>query len=232
VGGGAVTANESALSFISHTLFEINYAGEVGGALACLFKGIVEFSGVTLLIKNKATKEGGGALLGAVNSEFVITGSVLFKNNICTNGYGGAISLTGESRITFSNSTTFESNWAEMGGTIYLRNSEVNLKQHVTITTSHNRAKYFGGAIFHMDNIKYLQCIFFMGEFYSEDLVLISLPSYFLELDSFSPGEIYNPPLYEISSYNDSAGLENLESTYVQSTQPMQTLGMVNNPLP
>ena len=63
------------------------------------------------------------------------------------------VSLTGNSRITFSNNATFESNWAEMGGGMYIRHSNVIMKQHANITTRHNHARYYGGAPFHEDNI-------------------------------------------------------------------------------
>ena len=206
--GGAITAEASSISFNGHTLFEGNYAEVEGGAVAGLVRVAFIFSGVTIFVNNNATTEGGGAILGTVDTELLLNGSVFFKNNNCTSCYGGAISLTGRSRITICEITTFKSNWGEMGGAMYLRDSNVILKQNSSIITLHNSAKYYGGAIFHMDNINYFQCNFAINMEYQKSDVLILLPDCFLELENFKFSQSIKTTLYEIYSYNDSAGID------------------------
>ena len=203
--GGAILAQVSSLSFTGHTLLKKNYATTEGGAIVGLVRSKLVFSGVTFFIRNNATTEGGGAMKAAIESEIVMSGLVLFKNNNCTTGYGGAVSLIKGSRITLSDSITFESNWAEMGGAMYLRDSTLVLKQNVTVITSNNRARYFGGALFHEDNINYFQCNFAMEGSSKED-VLNLLPNCFLILDGLALSESGNSALCAIHSYNDSAG--------------------------
>ena len=202
--GGAITAEASSISFNGHTLFEGNYAEVEGGAVAGLVRVTFIFSGVTIFVNNNATTEGGGAILGTVDTELLLNGSVFFKNNNCTSCYGGAISLTQRSCITICNITTFESNWGEMGGAMYLRDSNIILQQHSSIVTLHNRAKLYGGAIFHMDNINYFQCNFAEHHGPKEE-VLISLPDCFLQLENFKFSQSSKS---EIHSCNDSAGID------------------------
>ena len=204
VAGGALMAQVSSLSFSGYTLFQENFAEQEGGAVTGLYRASFLFTGVTLFIGNKATTEGGAAILGAIESEFNISGYALFRRNNCTTCYGGAASLSGESRMTLSDNITFEHNWAEMGGALYIRDSTVVLKQHSTLVTSHNHARYFGGAIFHMDNINSFQCEFVMGQL-SLVLALITLPGCFLRLDEFDFSG--NAP-YDVFSYNDTAGFD------------------------
>ena len=206
--GGAITAEASLVSFTGHTLFEGNYAEVEGGAVAGLVRVAFIFSGVTIFVNNNATTEGGGAILGTVHTELLLNGSVFFKNNNCTSCYGGAISLTGRSCITICEITTFESNWGEMGGAMYLRDSNVILKQNSSIIMLHNSAKYYGGAIFHVDNINYFQCNFVAKHYGQKEEVLISLPDCFLELENFKFSQSSKSTLYEIHSYNDSAGID------------------------
>ena len=206
--GGAITAEASSVSFAGHTLFQDNSAVIEGGAIAGIVQTKLSFSGVTDFINNKAETEGGGAILGSIHMELIISGSVLFKNNNCTTCYGGAISLTGKSSITIFNIVTFESNWGEMGGAIYLRDSNVVLKKNATLVTSRNHARYYGGAIFHMDYIDYYQCDFSISATYQWGSILFSLPDCFLELDGFEFTESSNSPSYEIHSYDDSAGID------------------------
>ena len=205
--GGAITAEASLVSFAGNTLFEENYAIIEGGAVAGLVRVHFIFSGVTIFVNNNATTEGGGAILGTVHTELLLNGSILFKNNNCTSCYGGAISLTGRSRITICDNITFESNWGEMGGAMYLRDSNVIMKQHSSIITLYNSAKFYGGAIFHMDNINYYQCNFTSIK-YQKGAVLFSLPDCFLELENFKFNSSNESTLYEIHSYNDSAGID------------------------
>ncbi len=193
--GGVVSAELSSIVFSGHTLFEENFGIAIEGGASAPF----------VVIDSITTSECGGAVLGMVESEFVMSGSVLFRGNNCTLGSGGALALIGNSRITFSGNITFEHNWAEMGGAIYLRDSTVILKQQTTIVSRHNYAKYYGGAIFHVDTFNYFQCGFSMSTNYQKPDILFTLRRCFLELEEFK----FNSSVpYEIWSYNDLAGID------------------------
>ena len=126
------------MSFTGFTWFEENYAPIVGGAIALIVRVNVAFSGFTCFINNSATTESGGAILAAVETNIFVSGSIIFRENSCTACYGGAVSLALESHIIFSGSARFESNFAEMGGGMYLRSSTLTLKQHSSIVTLNN----------------------------------------------------------------------------------------------
>ena len=203
--GGAITAEASSISFTGHTLFEGNYAEVEGGAVIGLFRVAFIFSGVTIFVNNKVKEGGGGAIVGTINTKLLLNGSVLFKFNNCTSCYGGAIALTDRSHVTICDRVIFESNWGEMGGAMYLRDSNIILQQHSSIVTLHNRAKY-GGAIFHMDDINKYQCSFSILSTDREKF--IRLPECFLELENLKFSQSNKSTLYEIHSYYDSAGID------------------------
>ena len=52
----------STVTFSGYTLFESNYAFQIGGAIAALVKSNVLFSGITKFIRNDAKKDFGGAI--------------------------------------------------------------------------------------------------------------------------------------------------------------------------
>ena len=81
---------------------------------------------------------------------------------------------------------------------MYLRDSNIILQQHSSIVTLHNRAKYYGGAIFHMDNINKYQCSFVISTYREK---FIRLPECFLELENLKFSQSNKSTLYEIHSY-------------------------------
>ena len=81
-------------------------------------------------------------------------------NNNCTTCYGGEISVTSKSAVEIFDFETFKNNSAQMGGAIYIRFSTMYLNQGAKMETIGNHADWFGGGIFHMDNIDYFQCDF------------------------------------------------------------------------
>ena len=135
-----------------------------------------------------------------INTKLLLNRSVLFKNNNC-----GAIASTDKSHITVCDSVTFESNWGEMGGAMYLRDSNIILQQHSSIVTLYNRATLYGDVIFHMDNINKYQCSFAVSTYRGK---LIQLPECFLELENLKFSQSNKSTLYEIHSCNDSAGID------------------------
>ena len=190
-----------------------NVAAMEGGALAGLVSTTLSFTGVTFFFNNNATSEGGGAILATVHTELLMSGYVVFRKNNCTAGYGGAISLTQNSRMIISDTVAFENNWAEMGGAVYFRDSSMILKQYSILVTRQNNAKYYGGALFHMDSINYYQCNFHLNTSYTMntalmDMILILLPDCFLELENFRFNLNLKSSVYQIHSYNDSAGID------------------------
>ena len=184
--GGAVTAQISVLSFSGTTIFKDNYAYMEGGALAGFVMSKISFVGNTKFINNRADEEGGGAILLTVHTKLELHGSVLFLNNNCTTCYGGAISVTSASEIEIFDFVTFKNNSAQMGGAIYLRFSTITLNQGATMETIENHADWFGGGIFHMDNIDYYQCDFTTHANNIQGVILFFLPDCFLRFRNFS----------------------------------------------
>ena len=210
--GGALSAEISSIVFKGYTMFEQNYAVTEGGVIAGWVNTNISFSGVTIFINNSATDVGGGAIVLTVHTELWMSGYVQFIKNNCTSCYGGAISLTQNCRMIISGNITFESNWAEMGGAIYFRDSTMVLKQGTTVITKQNHAKYFGGAFFHEDNINFNQCNFSLNSSTPLNLpimdeILILLPDCFVELENFMFHNSTNS-LYQIQSHNESAGTD------------------------
>ena len=210
--GGALSAEISSILFKGYTIFEQNYAVTEGGVIAGIINTKISFSGVTIFMNNSATVEGGGAILVTVHTELWMSGYVLFTKNNCTSCYGGAISITQSCRMIMSGKITFESNWAEMGGAVYFRDSTMVLKQGTTVVTKKNHAKYYGGGFFHEDNINYYQCNFYLNtstplNLQTMDEIIIMLPDCFVELENFMFHNSTNS-LYQIQSHNDSAGID------------------------
>ena len=210
--GGALSAEISSIIFKGYNIFEQNYAVSEGGVIAGWANTNISSSGVTIFINNSATDEGGGAIVLTVHTELWMSGYVQFIKNNCTSCFGGAISLTQNCRMIISGNITFESNWAEMGGAVYFRDSTMILKQGTTVITKQNHAKYFGGAFFHEDNINYNQCNFYLNTSTPLNLpimdgILILLPDCFVELENFMFHDGTNS-LYQIQTHNDSAGTD------------------------
>ena len=203
--GGALFAEASTVSFFGNTLFQDNYAFIEGGAIAGFVQTTI-FAGDTRFINNIAYLQGGAAVLLRMHVKSEMHGSVLFENNNCirTTCFGGAISVTDASEVEIFDSVTFKNNSAQLGGAIYMRTSTIVLNPGARMESIDNYAKFFGGGIYHYDNINYYQCHFAMNARYSQiGIPLILLPECFLRFKNFS---FTNAPLYQILSINDTAG--------------------------
>ncbi len=196
--GGGITTKKATVCFSGVTKFEENSALESGGAMSVEYMSRVSFSGETSFINNKAGYYG-GAIHGYTGNEILFKGISLFENNKAEKTGGGAIYVA-DSHITFENKVTFNFNFAPNGGAMYFENgATLNLNRQVLLTTSHNYATQYGGAIYHYDSISPIQCAFLMDE-ETEDQT-VTLPDCFLNLLGYNN----NSDLYAINSYNDSA---------------------------
>ena len=206
--GGALFAEVSAVSFLGNTLFQDNFAYVEGGAIAGFVQTTIIFAGDTRFINNIAYSQGGAAVLLRMHVKSEMHGSVLFENNNCIRPtcYGGALSVRDASGLEIFDSVTFKNNSAQLGGAIYVRTSTIVLNPGARMESIDNYAQFFGGGIYHYDNINYYQCHFAMNATYLQiGIPSILLPDCFLRFKNFS---FTNASLYQILSINDTAGLD------------------------
>ncbi len=140
----------------------------------------------------------GGAIYG-LYSHFTVSGVTLFKHNTATSEGGAFFTIGGT--VTLKGAVTFTSNTAQRGGAIYFQDeTSLILRPGTNLSTSHNHATKYGGAIHKRDSITLIQC-----SFDGNNTNLISfLPQCFLQIDEIANSIIS----VSINSYNDSAGID------------------------
>ena len=197
----AVFVAKSNISFSGGTKMHRN-VGELGGGIRAIDSSVF-ITGTAVFEENYASNDNGGAIF-MFTAHLNLNGIVLFESNEAFEN-GGAISAGDLSSITLSNQVTFISNTArDKGGAMYFDNgATITLNKNTTLTTSHNHALTYGGAIYHSDSLTSTQCEF---EISVNDLAIMEkLPRCFFnfESESFRKG---NPAPWAITSTNDSAG--------------------------
>ena len=139
--GGGIHAHLANITF-SGTINITKNSGRFGDGL-CFNNSKVNLEGRTLLAYNVAEIHGGAVYSN--NGTLSLNGDTLiYSNRAYTNG-GGLHAI--DTRITLGTDIAFTSNWAQNGGAIWLEASSLTLKENATLTTSHNHASFYGGAM-------------------------------------------------------------------------------------
>ena len=86
---------------------------------------------------------------------------------------------------------------------LFISGATLTMKQNITVTSSNNHAKMYGGFLMHIDSITNVQCRFYKRESKSS---ILALPMCFIQLEGLSLHN--NEYLYSIHSTDDSAGVD------------------------
>ena len=122
LGGGAIYAHHNtSLSFTGTSNF-INNSADGGGAITADYNSFLSFAGTSNFINNSA--EGGGAIAADYNASLSFSGTSNFIHN-SAKLLGGGLFLVNHSTFSVLSSTTvyWESNHAQLGGAIYVMDS-------------------------------------------------------------------------------------------------------------
>ena len=143
--GGGIYARFANITF-SGTINITKNSGKFGGGL-CFNNSKFNLKGRTLLAYNVAEIHGGAVYSN--DSTLSLNGDTLIYSNRAYANGGGLHAI--DTRITLGTDIAFTSNWAQNGGAIWLEASSLTLKENATLTTSHNHASFYGGAVYHKD---------------------------------------------------------------------------------
>ena len=143
--GGGIHANYARLTF-SGTTTITNNSGRLGGGL-CFSNSDVSLKGHALLASNVAEVHGGAVY--SKDGTLSLGGDTLVNGNIAHTNGGALYAI--DTRITVKTNITFTSNSAQNGGAMWLDTCSLTLNENATLTTSHNYASLYGGAIYHKD---------------------------------------------------------------------------------
>lgn len=173
-GGIKIASRNSMLYFTDYTVFDSNGAF-IGGAIYSLYETKLMFSGFVLFTHNTADRDGGA--LYALGTDIII------KNG---------------------NILSFVHNSAENGGAMYLNSATFLIfSTWVNVSTSHNRASRYGGAIFYEVAAISTQCNYADS---SDQAEISRLPYCFLNFTSLPYAEYLFNTDTKAFSCNDSAG--------------------------
>ena len=85
-----------------------------------------------------------------------LSGDTLVNGNIAHTNGGALYAI--DTHITMKTNITFTSNSAQNGGAMWLDTCSLTLNENATLTTSHNYASFYGGAIYHKDEPSSYAC--------------------------------------------------------------------------
>lgn len=131
-------------------------SGKLGGGITVISNSIVSFVGNTLFEGNRALV--GGAIYSLYETEVFFSGVTVFTHNTADTDGGALYALSAGIIIKDGNRISFT---AENGGAMYLAGATfLTFGDWVNVTTSHNNASNYGGAIFYEDVVISTQCNF------------------------------------------------------------------------
>lgn len=218
---GVITITGSNVTFNGSNKFEYNYADE--GAITTENSMSVVFLGYTSFRNNFGRSGAGG--INSIESTVKFNRDTLFRNNI---GYAGG-SERGElefrgltrfynntaiidggglfasrTQVYMSGTVTFSSNSACRGGAMHFKfGANLTLEWYVELSTIHNTASQYGGAICHEDSITIIQCKDVGNIIHTKKKLASTIPTSFLQTN----GNITLIDLWpQMNSLNDSAG--------------------------
>ena len=224
--GGAIYAEKSCILVspkgtsdnVSKTVvtFSGNFAREDGGAMY-LHKTNVLFSGTGVLFEDNDSGQNGGAISSKESSLNFNSSTTLFSGNTANNGNGGAIWSAIPRRYIYTSciSIYFENgygfrfndnihthNSAKRGGAMYLEEAvSLQFRVGMNLTTSHNKAREYGGAIYCAELSTRDQC--------RDHVINYNLPRCFIALIGIGTStDLINDVSIAIYSYYNSAGIE------------------------
>jgi predicted outer membrane repeat protein len=139
-----------------------NNTGKRGGGIFSRDSSI-SFKGSVLFHNNTASS--GGAIY-SLNGNTSFSGNISLTHNMVSED-GGALYATGTTIATKYASITIDSNSARNGGGMYLRSGALIIIsfQRLNLTTCHNHALEYGGAVYHEDQATSAQCSATVDEF-------------------------------------------------------------------
>lgn len=231
MNAGVVTMSSSNVSFMGNCTFDRNTGAQ--GAIALTNDSQVDFRG-NIRIVNNIGRSGGGMVV--IESYAIFRGNTLFCNNSGANGgalytekgklefyesttfignsaitYGGGLYASSSSSVSVRGSVTvlFSRNSAIRGGAMYFTlGANITLDWFAVVTTIHNTATEYGGAIYHLDSISIVQCSNVTKIMHEEQDRALTIPFSFLQLRNKIPELLKPTACPNITSYNDSADLD------------------------
>ena len=186
----AVSIIDSKTTFTGTTTIHNNTGGGI-----YMVNSQVKFLDHTTFERNSARK---GGAINSLSGMLLFSGITVFAHNRAVEN-GGAVYTIG-TNVTFQETVNATFNSAKNGGAFYLTNmAYLTILEKTTLSTSHNHASQYGGAIYYEDTPTLTQCSF------AGTRNTISLPYCFIDLkDIHLVRNNVMPPLILIS-YNDTS---------------------------